>query len=404
MLILRVLLLLCAALCTLVSVYFGFTCVAGLFLRRGKNPEAEPSRRIAAVIAARNEAGVIGPLVKSLMKQDYPRELYDIYVVPNNCTDDTEAVAAAAGAKILRVTGEIRSKGDVLKQAFAQLTAMGEYDAYCVFDADNLVDPGFFRAVNDARAAGYHVAQGYRDSKNPYDSWMSGSMTVFYWFMSGMYNESRARLGLSCALNGTGFMVSDEAVRTVGWNTQTLTEDLEFTGLAAIHGYKIGWMPNAVAYDEQTSGLWASCVQRRRWTAGSVQCMKRYVGPLLKKRTPSSVDVAILFLGNMMALVGLAPACWGAWDVLRRMLAEPGQVAQILLPLLGALAFSWVGCSLMALVMFALHGKLNRRCVPAILLFPVFLFTWAPINLYAVLTPPPKWKVIAHTRAIERAE
>ena len=404
MLILRVLLLLCAALCTLVSVYFGFTCVAGLFLRRGKNPEAEPSRRIAAVIAARNEAGVIGPLVKSLMKQDYPRELYDIYVVPNNCTDDTEAVAAAAGAKILRVTGEIRSKGDVLKQAFAQLTAMGEYDAYCVFDADNLVDPGFFRAVNDARAAGYHVAQGYRDSKNPYDSWMSGSMTVFYWFMSGMYNESRARLGLSCALNGTGFMVSDEAVRTVGWNTQTLTEDLEFTGLAAIHGYKIGWMPNAVAYDEQTSGLWASCVQRRRWTAGSVQCMKRYVGPLLKKRTPSSVDVAILFLGNMMALVGLPPACWGAWDVLRRMLAEPGQVAQILLPLLGALAFSWVGCSLMALVMFALHGKLNRRCVPAILLFPVFLFTWAPINLYAVLTPPPKWKVIAHTRAIERAE
>lgn len=404
MLILRVLLLLCAALCTLVSVYFGFTCVAGLFLRRGKNPEAEPSRRIAAVIAARNEAGVIGPLVKSLLKQDYPRELYDIYVVPNNCTDDTEAVAAAAGAKILRVTGEIRSKGDVLKQAFAQLTAMGEYDAYCVFDADNLVDPGFFRAVNDARAAGYHVAQGYRDSKNPYDSWMSGSMTVFYWFMSGMYNESRARLGLSCALNGTGFMVSDEAVRTVGWNTQTLTEDLEFTGLAAIHGYKIGWMPNAVAYDEQTSGLWASCVQRRRWTAGSVQCMKRYVGPLLKKRTPSSVDVAILFLGNMMALVGLAPACWGAWDVLRRMLAEPGHVAQILLPLLGALAFSWVGCSLMALVMFALHGKLNRRCVPAILLFPVFLFTWAPINLYAVLTPPPKWKVIAHTRAIERAE
>ncbi len=404
MLILRVLLLLCAALCTLVSVYFGFTCVAGLFLRRGKNPEAEPSRRIAAVIAARNEAGVIGPLVKSLLKQDYPRELYDIYVVPNNCTDDTEAVAAAAGAKILRVTGEIRSKGDVLKQAFAQLTAMGEYDAYCVFDADNLVDPGFFRAVNDARAAGYHVAQGYRDSKNPYDSWMSGSMTVFYWFMSGMYNESRARLGLSCALNGTGFMVSDEAVRTVGWNTQTLTEDLEFTGLAAIHGYKIGWMPNAVAYDEQTSGLWASCVQRRRWTAGSVQCMKRYVGPLLKKRTPSSVDVAILFLGNMMALVGLAPACWGAWDVLRRMLAEPGHVVQILLPLLGALAFSWVGCSLMALVMFALHGKLNRRCVPAILLFPVFLFTWAPINLYAVLTPPPKWKVIAHTRAIERAE
>ena len=400
----HILLILCAALCTLVSVYFGFTCVAGLFLRKKTRPTAKPARRIAAVIAARNEAEVIGPLVKSLLRQDYPRELFDIYVAPNNCDDDTEAVAAAAGARILRVTGPIHSKGDVLKQAFAQLSAMGAYDAYCVFDADNLVDPGFFRAVNDARAEGYHVAQGFRDSKNPYDSWMSGSMTVFYWFMSGMYNESRARLGLSCALNGTGFMVSDEAIRTVGWNTETLTEDLEFTGLAAIHGYKIGWMPHAVTYDEQTTGLWASCVQRRRWTAGSVQCMKRYVGRLLKKGTPSATDVAILFLGNLLALVGLPPTIWATVQVLRRMAAEPERVAGILLPLLGSLALAWAGCALVALVMFWLRRKLNRRCVPAILLFPVFLFTWAPINLYAVLTPPPQWKVIKHTRGIERAE
>ena len=122
------------------------------------------------------------------------------------------------------------------------------------------------------------------------------------------------------------------------------------------------------------------------------------------KGTPSATDVAILFLGNMMALVGLPPTIWATAQVLRRMTAEPEHIAAILLPLLGSLAFAWVGCAVVALVMFALHGKLNRRCVPAILLFPVFLFTWAPINLYAVLTPPPQWKVIKHTRGIERAE
>ncbi len=400
----KIVLLACTALCTLLSLYFAITCVAGLFLRRKATPATAPKRRIAAVVAARNEAAVVGKLVESLMNQDYPRELFDVYVAPNNCNDDTEAVARAAGAKILTCEGEIRGKGDVLRQVFARLTAMGAYDAYCVFDADNLVDRGFFRAVNDARAAGYHVAQGYRDSKNPFDSWMSGSMTVFYWFMSGFYNESRARLGLSCALNGTGFMVSDEVVRTVGWNTHSLTEDLEFTALSAIHGYAVGWMPGAVTYDEQTTSLWASCVQRRRWTAGSVQCMKRYVGRLFRKNTASSRDVGILFLGNLVALVGLPPTIWAAWELTRRVLSDPAHGPMIVAASLGGLALTWIGSSLFALAFYAARGKLRWRSVPAILLFPLFLFTWAPINLYAVLTPPPRWKQIRHTRGMDQAE
>ena len=103
-------------------------------------PDAAPAARIAAIIPARNEAVVIGKLVESLMRQNYPRELFDVYVVPNNCDDDTEGTARAAGAEILGVQGVIRTKGDVLRQAFAQLTATGRYDAYCVFDADNLVE------------------------------------------------------------------------------------------------------------------------------------------------------------------------------------------------------------------------------------------------------------------------
>ena len=97
-------------------------------------------------------------------------------------------------------------------------------------------------------------------------------MSVFYWFMSRFYNESRARLGMSCHLNGTGFMVSDEAIREIGWDTHSLTEDLEFTALSALAGYRVGWMPDARIYDEQTSRFWDSCVQRRRWTVMSYFC------------------------------------------------------------------------------------------------------------------------------------
>ena len=301
----RYVLTICGLLGTVFTVYYILTCFGGMLRKRKSQAEYEDRIRIAVVVAARNEEAVIGDLVRSLKMQRYPSDLYDIYVIPNNCTDGTEQAARDAGARILRCTGRVSSKGEVLKQAFMQLTAMNHYDAYCVFDADNLVDPMFFHHVNNARQAGCHVAQGFRDSKNPFDSWVSGSMSVFYWFMSRFFNESRARLNLSCHLNGTGFMVSDALIRDIGWNTGTLTEDLEFTALCALRGYRIGWMPNARIYDEQPVRFRDSVVQRRRWTSGSLQCMRRYAKALIERKTAVSLDIGCLFLGNLLNYVGI---------------------------------------------------------------------------------------------------
>ena len=398
----RLMTLISGAVCTLFTLYFAFTCLGGVILRKARQiPSRRPTRRIAAVIAARNESAVIGQLIASLMAQDYPRRLFDVYVLANNCTDDTAAVAEAAGAVVLPCDVPIRSKGDALRCAFGQLTAMGRYDAYCVFDADNLADPQFFRAVNDAREAGYHVAQGYRDSKNPYDSWLSGSMSVFYWFMSRFYNESRARLNMSASLNGTGFMVSDEAIRAFGWGTHSLTEDLEFTALCALHGYKVGWMPGARTYDEQTLRFWDSCVQRRRWTAGSLQCMKRYVPALLKKRTAASLDMALLFMGNLLCIVGLLPAIGTVAELAPVFRAHPERLGPTILLGLGVGILYYLACAGAATLMFKLEGRLNRRCLPAIFGFPIFMVSWMPVNLVACLTPPPKWKEIVHTRGLD---
>ena len=388
----------CSVICTLITAYYAVTSLAGvLFCKRCQRPKQPPQKRIAAIIPARNEAVVIGKLVESLLKQDYPRELFDIYVAPNNCTDDTEAVALAAGAKIIHVEDPITTKGDVLRQSFGQLTATGLYDAYCVFDADNLADRGFFQAVNDALAAGYPVAQGFRDSKNPYDNWVSGSMSAFYWFMSLFYNESRWRLNMSCHLNGTGFMVSDAMVREIGWDTHTLTEDLEFTALCALHGYRVGWMPRAKVYDEQTRSFWASCVQRRRWTSGSLQCMRRYVPRLLKVHSLACMDMAMLFTGNLMCVIGIVPAVGTALGLLPFFISHPWRILALVL-LAGVY---YLICCGGAALMYHAEGKLNRKSLPGVFGFPIFLFTWIPINLVACFTPPPRWKEIRHVRNVD---
>lgn len=382
----------------LFGAYFAFVSVCGVLLKKKAIPSVPAQRRIAAVIAARNEEAVIEALIRSLLAQKYPRELFDVYVVPNNCTDHTEQIARAAGAKIIPCAGKIASKADALRCAFRHLTALEpRYDAYCIFDADNLADENFFQAVNDARAAGLRVAQGYRDSKNPHDNWISGSMSAFYWFMSRFYNTSRAAFGMSAALNGTGFMVSDELIREMGWHTVTLTEDLEFTALCALKGVKVGWMPRARIYDEQPVTMRDSVIQRRRWAAGSLQCLRRYGLSLLTSRRLDAFDMGMIFSGMALNLLGALTALLTACLLLREMALSPESAPLLLISaLIGALG-SGLAMSLFCLVLFALEKKLTVRALPAILLFSLFMLTWFPINLMSFFTRPPKWDAVRHT-------
>ena len=132
-----------------------FLCIAlfGIWRRAHYDPAA-PAARFAVLIAARNESAVIGNLVDSLLAQRYPRALYEVIVAPNNCTDDTEAVARAHGARIFCPQGKITGKGEVLRQAVDQIALQEKFDAICVFDADNLVDPDFLARMNDAFCSG----------------------------------------------------------------------------------------------------------------------------------------------------------------------------------------------------------------------------------------------------------
>ena len=218
------------------SCYYTVYAIVGLFATRRFAP-ARRQHRYAIVIAARNEEAVIGNLVDSLLRQDYPRELYDVIVAPNNCTDGTEAVARAHGARIFRHEGRVKSKGEVLRQVVEKVVLAEGYDAMCVFDADNLVDAAFLSRMNDARQAGAGAAQGFRDSKNPHQSAVSGCYSICYWMLSHFYNNARAVLGLSALVNGSGFMVTAALLRRLGgWNTRTMTEDYEFSAQCVLAG------------------------------------------------------------------------------------------------------------------------------------------------------------------------
>ena len=243
--------------------------------------------KFLTIIPAHNEEAVVGNLIKSLNEQEYPKELYDVYVIADNCTDKTEKIAKTMGANVFVRTEndpKKKTKGAALKLFLDKMLSNPkmDYDAFCVFDADNIVDKNFLKAMNKHISQGEDVVQGYRDIKNPTDSWIAAGYAIYYWTMNRFYHLARYNAGLSPLINGTGFMVKFDCIRETGWDTNTLTEDIEFSLKRIILGKKLGWATDAICYDEQPVKFKPSWSQRSRWTVGHIQCLKEYTHALAK--------------------------------------------------------------------------------------------------------------------------
>ncbi len=376
------------------KILVGYTTVMGIFclLPKKKYPKAPSKTKFAVLLPARNEENVIGTVVQSLQAQAYPKELYDIFVIPNNCTDDTEGAALKAGAKILHCTAPVSTKGEVLHQILNIL--QGQYDAYCVFDADNVVDARFLAGMNDAIAAGAKVAKSRQCALNPYDNWVSGGYDLYFQSLNLLHSKARMWFPLSAKLIGTGFMVTDSLLaRMGGWNTKTLTEDIEFAVQSALAGEKVYYVPDALTYDEEPLSFSVSMRQRRRWSAGVQSVANRYTGKLLFS-APSWLRLDLMFHVNMIyaQLLALIPILYGAVKM---------PFSSAVYTLLCSFAGFAAGGIVMGLLLSLTAKRSPKKQWKAILLYPVYLASWYPLHIWALFSKPKTWKHIPHGTAVE---
>ena len=364
----------------------------------GRHPA---TTRFAVLVAARNEELVIGNLINSLMTQNYPPELYDVWVIPNNCTDNTALAARNFGAKVLECNMPVKCKGDAMAFAYQQLRDKG-YDAFCVFDADNVVDSQFLQEMNNAYRAGARAAQGYRDSKNPYDSPISGCYSIYYWMMDRFHNGGKAGLGLSALLNGTGFMVSAVAFEKIGgWCTKSISEDLEMSAQCALAGVPIAWVPKAITYDEQPLTFRESIKQRKRWTSGTLQIAGAWV-PMVGRSLVEHPHIRTLDIGATMlipayqavALVGMVVTALAAGFV------HPSHFSPLLCLgyFVGNLLITALGATLSAMLVLTVENKWDRKLLPALGVYWFFLLSWVPLTVGCIFKKTVVWEEIRHTR------
>ncbi|MDR0905234.1 MAG: glycosyltransferase family 2 protein [Oscillospiraceae bacterium] len=371
----------------------GYFLAVSLFaLRRARPfPDAYPETRFAVVIAARNEETVIANLVKSLLAQHYPRGLFDVIVVPNNCTDGTENAARLAGARIMRCENPVRRKGDVLNEVFAKLMKYS-YDAFVVFDADNIAEPNSLAEMNRAFAAGAEVCKGRIMAKNPYTSATSGCYTLHFEMSHLFLNRARAACGLSAKINGTGFAVSRKALeRLGGWNTQTITEDAEFTAQLAHAGIRATYVPRAITYDEQPTSPAVSVTQRLRWCGGIVSVAKLTVPPALAKR-----PTALLFDSIMTVTTPYFQAA-GAIPAAYSLFAALAGGAPTFAAFAAQLALAYAALAVFAAATAAIAGYSVPKMLRGIAAYPLFLASWVPIQVYSVFRQTSEWRQIRHS-------
>ncbi len=256
----------------------GYQLLIGLFgFKKADKDYADhdPESRFLVLVPAHNEEKVISDIIRNLQQMDYPKELYDFYIIADNCTDHTADVARSLGANVIETRKESpdapTGKPIALRKA---LDALGDYqnryDLMMIFDADNLMDLNMFREVNSQ----------YLDKDKPdfiqcYLGCKNKKGIVAWFYYSGytltnrFFDLAKHRLGLNCVIGGTGFAMSTEYLYSRGgWTTRSLTEDFEMQVDATIEGRRILWNHHTRVYDEKPTSMKASIKQKIRWGQG----------------------------------------------------------------------------------------------------------------------------------------
>ncbi len=301
-----VLLALASALLSALFAYRGVIALLGLF-RKKEYPPARRLHRYAILVAARNEEAVIGQLLESIRLLDYPAQLLQVFVVADNCTDATAALARRGGAVCYERFDNTRcTKGYALQFLLHQIKRDYEnspFEGYLLLDADNLLKSDYMLRMNDAFDSGEKIITGYRNTKNFLDSPLAASYAFHWMRLSRMESRGRSVLGLPTRLTGTGFLFAAELVAD-GWPYVTLTEDRAFTADAVLKGYHIAYQEAAQFYDEQPTSLPIALRQRIRWGKGHLQAMGEY-GPALLRQLlrPGSCRSKLALYDTLMTLL-----------------------------------------------------------------------------------------------------
>lgn len=357
--------------------------------------------KLAILIAARDESRVIAGLLESIQKQTVKVPPEDVYVIVETLDDPTVQICKKYhNTVILREDLQKQRKGYALDEAVRQILSGGKhYDAYFIFDADNILSENYLAEMLKIYAQGYEIATGYRNSKNGDANVVAAVSSLTFSMINVMSNRKRVAHGANIIFSGTGYYVVGDLIEEwQGWPFHSLTEDYELSLYATLHSLTTFYNEKAVFYDEQPTKYRQTVAQRVRWIKGYFSARKKYIPLIRAKRHGDNYGSLI------KERIGVRPAIFAILGIASIMVGTVielcilGKAADILAAIPGILLGVYLILMLITIEMIK-REKLDLTSaskIKAALFNPIYLITYIPCALKALLKKNVTWKRIDH--------
>ncbi len=259
---------------------------AAFLARRGAKRAVTPVSRFLIVIPAHDEEPVVSKSVQSCLEVDYPRSLFDVVLIADNCSDGTAVLARLAGARVVeRLDESKKSKGHAIDYLIDTLQQSGELeriDALVIVDADTTIDRRLLTTFDQDLREGCDWIQAHSAVANPDATWRTVLLTYAFSLFNGVMALGKTQLGLGASFQGNGMCLSVRGLRRVPWHCHGLVEDLEYTWVLRMAGEAVVFEPEVSVYSTMLAhGGEAAVKQRQRWEFGRKAVRRKVLVPLI---------------------------------------------------------------------------------------------------------------------------
>lgn len=370
-----------------------------IMLKNTNYPQKEKNgHNYAILIPARNESLVIEKLLISIENQTKKIKPEDVYVIVETKKDKTVSIVEKHKMTIVyRKNLNKKRKGFALDDAIKEiLKSNKKYDAYFIFDADNILDKNYIKEMTKSFDEGYDIGIGYRNTKNS-KNLVSAASALTFSMINTIGNKRKSKYTNNLIISGTGYYIKGTIIESwKGFPFNSLTEDYELSLYSILNNLTTTYNDSAIYYDEQPEIFDVTITQRSRWVKGYFDARRNYIHKIRKSISKKDKNYA----SKITALIGVNPLITLIIGILLLLIDSITSFKNFIISLL--IIFILIYITLMIFTYIIIkkeENKLDIKVSKILLIFynPFYLLSYIYCLYIAITKKDLGWQEIKHT-------
>ena len=368
-----------------------------LIMKKNTNyPQKEKNgHNYAILIPARNESLVIEKLLISIENQTKKIKPEDVYVIVETKKDKTVSIVEKHKMTIVyRKNLNKKRKGFALDDAIKEiLKSNKKYDAYFIFDADNILDNNYIKEMTKSFDEGYDIGIGYRNTKNSKN--LASALT--FSMINTIGNKRKSKYTNNLIISGTGYYIKGTIIESwKGFPFNSLTEDYELSLYSILNNLTTTYNDSARYYDEQPEIFDVTITQRSRWVKGYFDARRNYIHKIRKSISKKDKNYA----SKITALIGVNPLITLIIGILLLLIDSITSFKNFIISLLRIFILIYITLMIFTYIIIKKEeNKLDIKVSKILLIFynPFYLLSYIYCLYIAITKKDLGWQEIKHT-------